>query len=376
MVAVIDMSQHEKFMQLALELARRGEGRTCPNPPVGAVVVRDGQVVGQGYHPRAGEPHAEIFALDEAGEKASGADLYVTLEPCSHHGRTGPCCEAVAQAGIRRVFIGATDPNPRVDGGGIGYLRQAGLEVHAGISEQECRRLIAPFARHVTTGLPFVILKSAITLDGFTACSGGDSRWVSGEESRRHVHGLRDRVDAIMVGIGTVEKDDPQLTTRLPGGGHDPLRVIVDTTLRIDERAAVLRLSSAAPTLIATTARADAAKVERLRAGGSEVLILPRDDGQVDLRELLRHLGRRNVQSLLLEGGARLAGRCFRQRLISRVMVFVAPRMLGGGDGRGIFAGPGVRVMNEALTLQDVRVGRFGSDTLIQGEIEDVYRPD
>ncbi|MFO7983522.1 MAG: bifunctional diaminohydroxyphosphoribosylaminopyrimidine deaminase/5-amino-6-(5-phosphoribosylamino)uracil reductase RibD [Desulfuromonadales bacterium] len=370
------MSEHEKFMQLALELARRGEGRTRPNPPVGAVVLRDGHVVGRGFHPRAGEPHAEIFALEEAGDMAAGAELYVTLEPCSHHGRTGPCCEAIVKAGIRRVVIGATDPNPHVDGGGIRYLQQAGLEVFSGILEPDCQRLIAPFARHATTGLPFVILKSAMTLDGFTACASGDSRWVSGEESRLHVHGLRDRVDAIMVGAGTVEKDDPRLTTRLPGDGRDPLRVVVDSTLRLSEKAAIFQTDSDAVTLIATTGRADTRKVERLRAGGAEVLILAEDDGWVDLKDLLQHLGRRDVQSLLLEGGATLAGRCFRQRLINRVMIFVAPRLIGGADGRGIFAGPGVQVMNEAPTLQDVRVSRFGDDTLIEGEMDDVYRPD
>jgi len=371
-----DMSQNEKFMQLALELARRGEGRTRPNPPVGAVVVRDGHIVGKGFHPRAGEAHAEVFALEQAGGMAAEADLYVTLEPCSHHGRTGPCCEAIVKAGIRRVFIGATDPNPHVDGGGTRYLQQAGLEVRSGILEPQCRRLIAPFARHATTGLPFVILKSATTLDGFTACASGDSQWVSGEESRRHVHSLRDRVDAIMVGAGTVEKDDPRLTARLPEGGRDPLRVVVDSTLRIRENAAVLQGDSDATTLIATTGRADDRKVERLRAGGAEVLILSEDEGRVDLKDLLQHLGRRDIQSLLLEGGATLAGRCFRQRLIGRVMVFVAPRMLGGEDGQGIFAGPGVQVMNEAPTLQDVRISRFGDDTLIEGEMDDVYRPD
>lgn len=370
------MNQHEDFMRIALDLARRGLGRTRPNPAVGAVVVRDGEIVGKGFHPRAGEPHAEIFALKEAAEGARGADLYVTLEPCSHHGRTGPCCQAVADAGVGRVFIGANDPNPQVDGRGLRYLQQRGIETVTGVLEDDCRRLIAPFAKHVTTGLPFVILKSAMTLDGFTACAGGDSRWVSSERSRTQVHRLRDQIDAIMVGIGTVEKDSPLLNVRLIEGGRDPLRIVVDSTLRIDEQAPLLVQQSSAGTLLATTARADADKIERLKSRGLEVVLLPESSGQVDLFALWRHLGNMEIQSVLLEGGATLAGEAIRKSLIDRVMIFLAPKFLGGGDGLGIFSGPGVSTMGEALPLDDVRMSRVDEDVLIEGEMRHVYRPD
>ncbi len=357
-------------MQRALDLARRGEGRTGPNPPVGAILVKDGQIVGEGFHPRAGDPHAEIFALRHAGGAARGSDLYVTLEPCSHRGRTGPCAEALLDAGIRRAFIGTQDPNPLVQGRGMSLLRKGEIPVESGLLEAECRRLIAPFAKHVTTGLPYVILKSAVTLDGHTATSAGDSQWISGDDSRTLVHRLRDRVDAIMVGIGTVLHDDPRLTTRLPEGGKDPLRVVVDGRLEIPEEALVLRGDSAASTLVATTARASRDKVERLRALGAEVLLLGEDEGRVDLSELMGCLGQRGIQSLLLEGGGRLNAAAIREGLVDRMMVFVAPLLLGGNDGQGIFSGCGVRRLADALRLDDVRITSVGVDTLIEGEVK------
>lgn len=364
------MSVHETYMRRALELARRAEGRTRPNPTVGAVVVREGRIVGEGFHPAAGEPHAEVFALRQAGEEARGADLYVTLEPCCHHGRTAPCAEAVLEAGIGRVFVGAGDPNPRVDGGGIALLRAAGLPVETGILESECRRLIAPFAKHVTTGLPFVTLKAAVTLDGQTAASTGDSRWISSEASREHVHRLRDRVDAVMVGIGTVLADDPRLTTRLPEGGRDADRIVVDARLEIPEGAALLSLDSAARTLVAAASSASSEKAARLTARGVQVLEIGGEEGRVGLRELAARLGAMGYQNILLEGGARLNAAALREGIVDRVMVFVAPLLLGGNDGAGLFAGPGVSRIAEAIRLRDVRVSRFGDDTLIEGEVE------
>jgi diaminohydroxyphosphoribosylaminopyrimidine deaminase/5-amino-6-(5-phosphoribosylamino)uracil reductase len=356
-------------MMQALRQARRGEGRTRPNPPVGAVVVRDGDIVGQGYHPAAGQPHAEIFALRAAGERARGAEMYVTLEPCCHHGRTGPCSDAIIAAGIRRVYVGVEDPNPRVAGGGIRRLMAAGVEVRRGIGEAECRRLIAPFAKHVRTGLPFVILKSAITLDGRTATSIGHSQWITNAASRAEVHCLRDRVDGIMVGIGTLLQDNPRLTTRLPEGGRDPERIVVDSCLRTPDSAALLHLNSSAATLVATTERAPSDKVARLRDRGVEVMVLPERDGRVDLAALLATLGRRGLQSVLLEGGARLNTGFWSAGLVDRVMIFIAPKIIGGDDGRGIFAGPGVTSLTEAAVLRDVRVRRFGEDMLVEGEV-------
>lgn len=363
------MYSMEKFMARALELGRRAEGRTRPNPAVGAVIVHDGVVIGEGYHPQAGQPHAEIFALRQAGEKARGADLYVTLEPCSHHGRTGPCAEAVISAGIARVFVGTQDPNPRVAGRGIAGLKAAGIPVQVGILEVECRRLIAPFAKHVTTGRPFVILKSAVTLDGKTATSSGDSQWVSGPESREFVHRLRDRVDAIMVGIGTVLGDNPRLTTRLPDGGRDPLRVVVDSNLRIPEDAAVLSVASEAPTLIVTTHAASSEKLARLRNRGTEVLQVAERNGRVDPSEMMTRLGGLGVQSILLEGGSELNSALLHAGMIDRVMLFFAPLLLGGSDGKGLFAGLGAARLIDALRLRDLHVSRIGDDILIEGEM-------
>lgn len=356
-------------MARALELARLGEGRTRPNPPVGAVIVRDGEVLGEGYHPQAGEPHAEIYALRQAGERARGAELFVTLEPCSHHGRTGPCAEAVLAAGIRRVCVGVVDPNPQVAGRGIGLLQAAGVEVRVDVLAAECRQLIAPFAKHITTGLPFVVLKSAMTLDGRTATVTGDSRWITGAESRAWVHQVRNRLDAVMVGIGTLLRDDPLLTTRLPEGGRDAVRIIVDSRLRIPESAAILAVESAAPTIIATTSAASAEKIARLEARGVQLLVAAAGEEGVDLRDLLRQLGAAGIQSILLEGGNILNASALRAGLIDRVMIFIAPLLLGSGEAPGIFAGRGPERLAEALKLSGVRVRQFASDTLIEGEV-------
>lgn len=357
-------------MSQALDLARQGEGRTRPNPAVGAVIVKDGVVVGRGFHPRAGEPHAEIFALRDAGERACQADLYVTLEPCSHHGRTGPCADAIIKAGLSRVYVGIMDPNPQVAGAGIRRLREAGIQVYCGVLENQCRRIIAPFAKHILTGLPFIVLKSAMTLDGKTATASGHSQWVSNAASRKEVHRLRNRMDGIMVGIGTVLRDDPQLTTRLPEEGRDPERIVVDSRLRIPEDAAILHLSSAAATVIATTGQACPDKITRLRTLGAEVLVLPASDGRVDLHALLTALGERGLQSILLEGGAELNGAFWRAGFVDRLMMFVAPKVVGGDTGKGVFSGAGVGSMTDATVLQDVRVRQFGDDTLIEGEVK------
>lgn len=359
----------DRYMLRALELGAQAEGRTRPNPAVGAVVVAENQIVGEGFHPAAGQPHAEVFALQAAAERATNADLYVTLEPCSHQGRTGPCTEAIICAGIRRVFVGTQDPNPQVAGSGIRRLREAGIQVEVGLRETECRRLIAPFAKHVTTGLPFVILKTAVTLDGQTATSTGDSQWISNSQSREEVHRVRDRVDAIMVGIGTVLNDDPKLTTRLPGG-RDALRIVVDSQLRTPPQAALLHLDSSAETLIAHIATAPEAHRGRLLESLATLQEIEEFDGRVDLNDLLAQLGRRGVQSILLEGGAQLNAAFLKADLIDRMMVFVAPKVIGGNGGYGIFAGEGVARLAEAKQLQDIRFRQFGDDILIEGEVK------
>ncbi|SDE14750.1 diaminohydroxyphosphoribosylaminopyrimidine deaminase [Desulfuromonas thiophila] len=359
-----------RWMARALQLARRGEGRTAPNPPVGALLVRDGQLIGEGFHPRAGEPHAEIFALRQAGELARGADLYVTLEPCSHQGRTGPCCAAIIAAGVRRVFVGCADPNPQVNGRGLAWLRQAGLQVQCGILEAQARRLIAAFAKHQRSGRPLVILKTAATLDGRTATASGASQWITNAACREQVHRLRDRVDAILVGVGTVLRDDPRLTCRAPAG-RDPLRLVLDSRLRIPDSAALLSLDSPAPTLIATTALACPARRAALAGrSGVELLELPADaSGGVSLPALLDELGRRGLLSLLVEGGARVNQAFLQQRLIDRLMLYLGAKLLGGGDGKGLFDGPGPLDLADALPVRDIRLRRFGDDLLLEGEL-------
>ena len=360
---------HQHFMQLALNLARKGEGRTSPNPPVGAVVVSSGIVVGKGFHPQAGEPHAEIFALKQAGEKARGADIYVTLEPCSHQGKTPPCVDALIAAGIKSVYIGVVDPNPLVAGSGVKKLKEAGIEVQTGVLELECRRLIKPFRKHITTGLPFTIYKAAITLDGNTATIEGDSRWVSGKESRLQVHQLRDQVEAIMVGVGTVLNDDPLLNTRLSDGqGRDPLRIVVDSQLRINPECRMLKQNSAAKTLIATIST-DQKKILALQNIGAEVCVFSAESGRVFLPELWYELGRRNVQKLLLEGGSKLAESALEKGLIDQVMLFLAPKLLGGLSGFGMFSGFGCATMAEATQLEDMRYMQIGEDLMITGDI-------
>ncbi len=358
-------------MQRALELAEQGRGRTAPNPAVGAVIVKDGQIVGEGFHPQAGMPHAEIYALEQAGAKARGADIYVTLEPCSHTGRTPPCARALIAAGIRRVFVAIIDPDPRVSGAGITLLREAGILVEVGLGQDQAAELIAGFSKHLRSGHPWTIYKAAMTLDGYTATAVGDSRWISCEESRLRVHRLRNRVEAIMVGIETVLKDDPLLNVRLPGEQtRDPLRVVVDSRLRFPLTAKMLAQNSSATTLIATCCD-DKQRINAVSAAGAEVLILPADqEGRVNLLDLWDELGRRHIQHLLLEGGSTLATVAWKACLIDELMVFVAPRLVGGCPTRGLFSGVGTTQMIDSAMLDDVHHETSGSDLLIRAKVQ------
>ena len=353
----------EKMMRRALLLARRGVGRTAPNPAVGCVVVRDGRIVGEGWHKKAGTPHAEVHALNQAGPLARGADLYVTLEPCSHFGKTPPCADAVIAAGIARVFIGMIDPNPKVSGSGVSRLQAAGIQVQTGILAAECRCINLPFVKQITSGLPHVTMKSAMTLDGCTATLGGDSKWISSEASRRYVHRLRSRMDAVMTGSGTLLADDPQLTVRM-AKGKSPLRIVIDSGLQTPVDSALMAEAARVPVLIATSC-ADGSKAEALTAAGAEIICCPGADGKVDLAELLKILGRRGIQSILLEAGERLCGEMQRQGLIDSYLVFIAPKLLGG-IGKGLFAGAGTAVMQAAARLEIQRVARIGGDILVE----------
>jgi diaminohydroxyphosphoribosylaminopyrimidine deaminase/5-amino-6-(5-phosphoribosylamino)uracil reductase len=360
----------ETYMKMALELAEQGLGWTSPNPMVGAVIVKDGRVVGKGYHQSAGEAHAEIHALNEAGANTSGATLYVTLEPCNHTGRTPPCTQAILKNGIERVVVGMEDPNPKVTGGGIAFLRSKGLQVSVGTCEDLCRRLNESFVKHTTTSLPLVALKFAATIDGCIATHTGDSRWITNPLSRGFVHELRHAVDAIMVGIGTVLKDDPRLTTRLDGRqGSDPTRIVLDTNLAIPPEARLLHLHSHSDTLIVTGRDAPAEKRSRLERPGVRFLALKADEGQIDLSALMKELGRMGITSLLIEGGSAVNGSALRAGIVDKVYVFYAPKLC---TGRGIPAcsGPGVNLMEESIQLTDISVRRFADDVMIEGYLK------
>jgi len=348
-------------MRMAVRLGRRGLGRS--SSPVGAVVVAGGRVVGRGYHRRDGAPHAEDVALRAAGRRGRGATLYVTLEPCNHYGRTPPCTDAVLAAGVRRVVFGVRDPNPRVRGGGAARLRRRGIAVESGVEADACAELIAGFASVVRHGRPLVALKLAATLDGRIATANGAARWITGAPARRFAHRLRDEYDAVMVGAGTVIADDPALTCRVRGG-RDPLRVIVDGRLRVPLSAQVLTKESAPATLLATTMQTGR-KLATLRRRGVAVVVLPGRDGVLSLRRLLARLAARGVTSVLLEGGATLAAAALRARLVDRLFVLVAPKLIGG-DGVPMIGPLGVAAPRAALGVRVLGVSRLGADLLVR----------
>lgn len=351
-------------MQEALALARRGAGLTSPNPMVGAVVVAAGEIVGRGYHPRAGEPHAEVFALREAGARTRGAALYVTLEPCAHWGQTPPCTEAIIAAGIERVVAAMADPDQRVSGRGLRRLTEAGIETRVGVAEREARDLNEAYVKHRTTGTPFVTAKWAMTLDGRIATRTGESRWISGEASRALVHERRAATDAILVGVGTVLRDDPALTS-LTAAARQPRRIVLDSTLRVPPDARVLARDGT-PVIIATTERASPAVRTVLEARGVEVLVAGGPDGRVDLTSLLRDLGRRGILSLLVEGGGTVHGAFFDAGLVDKVLVFLAPTIFGG-PAPGPVGGTGVAELAQAWRLARAEVHRLGEDLMIEG---------
>lgn len=354
-------------MRLALRQGRRGLGRTSPNPPVGAVIVHRETVVGAGFHRRAGAPHAEVEALRAAAGRTRGATLYVSLEPCAHHGRTPPCVDAVLDAGIRRVVIGTRDPNPSVVGGGAERLRAAGLEVVTGILEEEADRLIAHFRVSATAGRPFVTLKLAASLDGRIATATGESRWITGAASRRHVHRLRDTHDAVLIGAETALRDDPDLTCRLRGG-RNPLRVVIDGRLRLPATARLVTSAASTPTLVFTARSADRARVAALRDRGVDVVALPSRRSVVAWSDILAELARRDIASVLVEGGSQVAAALLAGGWVDRLNLFLAPLLIGG-DGREVLGPLGVRHLNEALRLGPVEVRRFAEDVFLATEV-------
>ena len=363
-----DVMDDEKWMKRALRLAEAGRGRTSPNPVVGAVLVKRGEVVGEGYHAKIGEAHAEIVALRQAGEKARGAVLYLNLEPCTHYGKTPPCVPQVIKAGLKRAVIGMEDPNPLVNGKGIELLRKSGLDVKLGVLGKECQRLNEAFCKYIVKREPFVVLKVAATLDGKIATRNGDSKWISGEAARRFVHRLRDQVDGVLVGIGTVLKDDPLLTARMKEG-REPYRIVLDSRLKIPEEAKVFE-HSPSEVILATTGSAPHEKIERLEKRGVRVLIVDSKEGRVDLRSCLSKLGEIGMMNLLVEGGSQVNGSFLDEGLIDKFLLFLSPRWVGDPQALGIFGGRGVSTLKEAIGLKEIKTKRIGEDIFVEGYLE------
>ena len=368
------------YMRLALELAERGLGWTSPNPMVGAVIVKEGRMIGRGYHRRCGDLHAEREALRDCTESPAGAALYVTLEPCCHQGRQPPCTEAILAAGIRRVVVGSGDPNPLVAGQGLEILRSRGVEVETGVLEAECLELNRVFFHFIRTGRPYVVMKYAMTLDGKIATRTGASRWITGEAARERVHRDRHRYSAILAGIGTVLSDDPLLTCRMEGG-RSPLRIICDSHLRIPLESRIVRTAREVPTVLAAVeaqgrgvSAAEAEKRRKLEEAGCRIWTLPARAGRVDLDALMTRLGEEGVDSVLLEGGGALNWSALEQGVVRRVQAYVAPKLFGGGEAKSPVTGLGVELPGQAARLRGITVTPLGEDILIEGEVDgDVY---
>ena len=362
-----------EYMQLAIDLAQKGCGWTAPNPMVGAVIVKDGKIIGQGLHERYGQPHAERNALAHCTENPEGATMYVTLEPCCHYGKQPPCTEAIIEAGIKRVYVGSADPNPKVAGNGIRILRERGIEVIEDLMREECDSINEVFLHFIQTNRPFVAMKYAMTMDGKIAAYTGDSKWITGEKAREHVQSLRNRYTGIMVGVGTVLADDPMLNCRMEGG-KDPVRIICDTNLRTPLDAKVVQTAGEYQTIIATCCK-DEAKLKRYEEAGCRLMVLTEKDGQVDLSELMEKLGAEKIDSILLEGGGTLNWSALEAGIVQKVYTYVAPKLFGGKSAKTPIEGQGVASPAEAVHLANSRMTTLGDDILIESDvIDNVYR--
>lgn len=362
---------HEYYMKMALKLSKKGEGAVNPNPLVGAVVVKDGQVLGTGYHKFYGGPHAEVYALEEAGSGAKGADIYVTLEPCSHYGKTPPCAEAIVKAGIKRVIIGAKDPNPLVSGRGIKLLKEKGIEIVTGILEEEARKINEIFIKYITTNRPFTIMKTAMTLDGKIATATGESKWITSEESREYVHKIRNRVMGIMIGVGTAIQDNPLLTTRIKeGNGRNPKAIIVDSTLRIPIDSRILQTIDKREIIVACTKECNQDKEAKLKDMEVKIVKTPQnEDKKVDLKYLIKELGKDGIDSILLEGGGQLNFSALDSGIVDKIMCFIAPKIIGGERAKTPVEGSGVERIKDVISLTNMEYRRIGQDLLIEGKL-------
>ncbi|SOC36014.1 bifunctional diaminohydroxyphosphoribosylaminopyrimidine deaminase/5-amino-6-(5-phosphoribosylamino)uracil reductase RibD [Ureibacillus acetophenoni] len=354
------------YMQLALDLAASALGNTNPNPVVGAVLVKNGVIVGTGLHRKAGEPHAEVHAFNMAGEHAEGATLYVTLEPCSHFGKTPPCANLVVKSKVARVVVATRDPNPEVAGRGIRLIEDAGIKVDVGVLEEEALKLNERFIHNMLTSRPFVISKFAMTLDGKIATQNGHSKWISGEEARSHVHEIRNKVDAILVGIGTVIADDPQLTTRLKTyDGKNPIRVILDSQLRIPLEAKVLNTTEAKTIIVTSTSNVDSEKVETLQNKGVTILFVEKKANRLNLEQMLDELYKLGITDILVEGGGEVNASFLREGLINKYLVYIAPKVLGGKNSKTPFLGEDLQSMDEAIELNFESYEQLGQDLYV-----------
>lgn len=363
------LSYDEKYMRLAMQLAGNAIGRTSPNPLVGAVIVKDNRVVGCGWHRKAGTPHAEVHALNQAGELAQGADVYVTLEPCAHYGKTPPCAKALVEAKVKNVYGGLLDVNPKVAGKGFKILEDAGIHVEYGFLQDELRKQNEVFFKWIEHKKPFIVLKAAMTLDGKIATATGQSKWITNETSRAYGYKLRDIYDGIMVGINTVIEDNPMLTARVDGG-KNPIRIVVDSSLRIDINANVVQDKSA-KTIVATIDKADKDKILKLQAQDVDVIVVDKDENdKVDIEKLLDILGQQNICSILVEGGATLSGSFVARKLVDKVYFFIAPKIVGGKEAKTPVAGTGILNLQEALALKDIQIEKLEEDILIIGRVD------
>ena len=362
------LTEDIQYMKRALSLAERGCGFTSPNPMVGAVIVKGGRIIGEGFHEKYGQAHAERNALAACTENPKGATMYVTLEPCCHHGKQPPCTDAVIEAGISRVVIGSPDPNPLVSGKGVRILKDAGIEVSEDLLRDQCDRLNEIFLHYITTGTPFVLMKYAMTMDGKIAAYTGKSKWITGEAAREHAHGLRRRLSAIMVGVGTVIADDPLLTCRLPQG-RNPVRIICDSRLRTPLDSAVVKTAGDVPTIIATCSK-DSDRRKRYEERGLRIIETPASGGRVSLPCLMKKLAEEKIDSVLIEGGAALNWSALESGIVTKVNTYIAPKIFGGETAKSPVGGAGVSSPGEAFFLRNGSVRRIGDDFLIESEVD------
>lgn len=367
---VITLKTDEEYMRRAIELAGRGWGKTNPNPLVGAVIVKDGEVIAEGWHDMIGCAHAEVAAFNNAHRDVRGGTIYVNLEPCSHYGRTPPCADKIVEKGIKRVVVGMVDPNPRVAGKGIAILKSAGLEVTVGVLEEEAKKLNEIFINYIVRKKPFVIMKTAMTLDGKIATFSKDSKWITCESSRKYVHSIRDRVSAVMVGINTVINDNPSLTTRLDTKkGTDAVRIVVDSYGRIPENSNVICVESEKGVVLATTSVVQKEKKKLLEDRGVKIIEADGNEGYVDLAKLMDRLYEMEIDSVLLEGGGGLNASALKYGIVDKVMFFIAPKIIGGCNAVTPVEGKGIDLMKDCINIKDINVKRFDEDILIEGYI-------